>query len=238
MTPPATTKDWRAVAKVDPLWAVASWPNRRGRWERDAFYKTGEDDWGAFVQRWRRFDPDVGNGVCIDVGCGVGRVSAPMAATFDSVIAVDVSSEMIGLAREVCPPNVAFLEVEGPSIPLKDASVDAAFSVHVLQHLSADDARASLIEIARVLRPGGSAMIHVPFLAPRRSTSRQLVSRLKLAAARWRLRRGADIVAFKTSHHDPLTMLQVVQDVFAHVELQVFPAASNGVMHEFWFLRR
>ncbi|CAO3424229.1 class I SAM-dependent methyltransferase [Azospirillum doebereinerae] len=48
--------------------------------------------------------------------------------------------------------------------PVADASVDAVWASHSLEHLEEDAARIALEEFLRVLRPGGVAMIAVPDL--------------------------------------------------------------------------
>lgn len=60
---------------------------------------------------------------------------------------------LLGTAR------VAF--VEGPGV-LPDASLDALVAFHVLEHLA--DPRGFLVEVARLLAPGGLAWIEVPDL--------------------------------------------------------------------------
>jgi ubiquinone/menaquinone biosynthesis C-methylase UbiE len=59
---------------------------------------------------------------------------------------------MIEIAR-VLTPEASFLVGRGESIPLPDASVDAAFSTISFHHWG--DQAAGIREVARVLRPGG-----------------------------------------------------------------------------------
>lgn len=108
----------------------------------------------------------VAHGRALDLGCGLGRVTRPLAGRFDEVVGVDVSSEMVRRAEELHPaaefPNVSFHATDGVSLPLEDESVDFVFSYEVFQHLpSRDVMHANLREVARVLRPEGLALIHV-----------------------------------------------------------------------------
>lgn len=60
-------------------------------------------------------------------------------------------------------PSVSFHLSKGINVPLADSSVDSVFSTHVFQHLdSLSVAKSYFEEIARVLRPGGTLMIHLP----------------------------------------------------------------------------
>ncbi|MBI2433105.1 MAG: class I SAM-dependent methyltransferase, partial [Candidatus Hydrogenedentes bacterium] len=47
-------------------------------------------------------------------------------------------------------------------LPLKDACIDGVFCLHVLEHILDD--KGALGEVYRVLKPGGTAVIMVPFM--------------------------------------------------------------------------
>ncbi len=57
-----------------------------------------------------------------------------------------------------------YLDLTKP-LPFRDATCEAVFSSHVLEHLFLDEAKALLSELARVLCPGGVCRIVVPDLA-------------------------------------------------------------------------
>lgn len=59
---------------------------------------------------------------------------------------------------------LAKLKMDIHDIPLDDESVDVIFCNHVLEHV--DDDKQALSEIKRVLRPGGWAILQVPFFYP------------------------------------------------------------------------
>ena len=99
----------------------------------------------------------------LDLGCGVGRFSRALAERFDAVAAIDVSEGMIQTAldanRDV--DNLRFFATDGMFFPLDEDSVDFVFSYEVLQHMPSHDViAANLRETARVLRPGGRALLH------------------------------------------------------------------------------
>ena len=110
--------------------------------------------------------PEVQLGRALDLGCGLGRVTRALARRFDEVAGVDVSGEMVRRAQELHPaeefPNVMFHATDGVHVPLEDESVDFVFSYEVFQHLPSHEViRGNLLEIARVLRPAGLALLHV-----------------------------------------------------------------------------
>src|SRR5579864_2249303 len=64
-----------------------------------------------------RLGDDPRGGTCVEVGCGFGRMTAPLAERFDRVLAVDVSPRMLDLARaSVTAPTVEFALVSGGSL--------------------------------------------------------------------------------------------------------------------------
>jgi SAM-dependent methyltransferase len=114
-----------------------------------------------------RLGADPRGGVCVEVGCGPGRMTGALATRFDAVVALDVSPQMIARAREeVTAPNVEFREVSGRRLDgVADGTADAAVCYLVLQHLPARRlVQAYVSELARVLRPGGEAFVQLPVL--------------------------------------------------------------------------
>jgi SAM-dependent methyltransferase len=92
----------------------------------------------------------------LDVGCGTGALTRDLGA-LGRVVGVDSAPEAIAFARRRAPGPLCVGSVE--QLPFRGARFDAVAAVDVVEHV--DDARA-LAEIARVLVPGGVALIHVP----------------------------------------------------------------------------
>ena len=87
----------------------------------------------------------------IDVGTGVGALWPDLRAAFPSamLLGLDRSPGMLRIA----PPEMARVVADGRSLPLASASVDLALLVFMLFHLA--DPFEGIIEVRRVLRPGG-----------------------------------------------------------------------------------
>lgn len=237
--PLATTSEWRALAKIDPLFVVATHPGKRGNWDPQEFYAQGAADWEDAKRQWRHYEPQLG-GVCIEIGCGAGRITAALAASFDHVIALDVSDDMLGLARLVSPNSVEFIQVDATDIPVQDERADAVFTAHVLQHLDGPQwVRSYFVEMFRVLRPGGTAMIHTALRSKKRSLIRRVGNDLRLAVTRRALARGQDVIAFRGIYYQPEQIRTWLADAgFQEIELREFPMRSNGDPHPFWLVRR
>ena len=104
--------------------------------------------------------PFTGGERVLEIGCGIGRMTVPLARRFREVVGLDVSEEMVRRAREVltAEPNARIELGNGIDLAgLDDASFDFVFSYLVLQHVTDPGiVRGYLREIARVLKPGGA----------------------------------------------------------------------------------
>jgi ubiquinone/menaquinone biosynthesis C-methylase UbiE len=97
--------------------------------------------------------------VALDVGCGNGRNAAVLAEHADAVVGLDVSGALLSLARERVP-DAALLQGDAARLPVDDAAADLAVYVATLHHLPDRSLRRrSLEELARVLAPGGDALV-------------------------------------------------------------------------------
>jgi SAM-dependent methyltransferase len=119
----------------------------------------------------------------LEIGCGVGRLTRSLAVSARSVQALDVSARMIELAREHNPEleNVDWIVGDGATLaPIESDSIDACVSHVVFQHIP-DPAitLGYIVEIGRVLRPGGWAAFQVSN-DPGVHVRRPLRARLKL----------------------------------------------------------
>ena len=233
-----TTVEWRELARIDPLYVVATWPDRRGAWTPEEFYAVGRSDWEDFEHRWRQAWPELG-GTCLEIGCGAGRITHALAESFERVVALDVSEDMIELARSASPANVEFRRVDATSVPLPDGSVDAVFTCHVLQHLeNLHHVEAYLAESRRVLRPGGSAIVQLGLLAEGMRWHGRLRLELRLRFNR-RLRGVRPSLDFRVRQYRWHEITDLLERLgFDEVELRVFRVRSNGERQAFWFARR
>jgi len=98
----------------------------------------------------------------LDVGCGNGRAGGPLVSSRGArYIGVDISHTAVAAARELGLD--ARVIDDASALPFEADRFDFVLSVEVLEHLFRPDL--AVAEIARVLRPGGTALITVPNVA-------------------------------------------------------------------------
>lgn len=97
--------------------------------------------------------------VVADIGCGTGPMTAQLAPFVKQVIGVDNSAAMLKAARRRTETftNVDLRRGEATALPIDDAACDAALLLLVLTYVP--DPAAALKELARILCPGGRAVI-------------------------------------------------------------------------------
>lgn len=95
-------------------------------------------------------------GVALDAACGTGRHAARLVALGHDVIGVDANAAMLEVARAKVP-GADLREGRLDALPLDDASVDLAVCSLALTHVP--ELAPAVRELARVLRPGGTAVL-------------------------------------------------------------------------------
>ena len=109
------------------------------------------------ARRWQR-------GRLLNVGCGHGADFPPFREVFH-LCGIDFSAGMLGYARKYAAKfdlDLKLVLADAARLPLKDDTFDWAISVATYHHLRTPVARlAALIELRRVLRPGGEAFVTV-----------------------------------------------------------------------------
>lgn len=102
-----------------------------------------------------------GPGRVLDVGMGAGRLCAALEPRGWDVYGVDSSEAMVALARKRLPRVAArLLRARAEGLPFADEAFDAVTALGSLEYT--EDAAAAVRELARVLRPGGTAVVSWP----------------------------------------------------------------------------
>jgi SAM-dependent methyltransferase len=96
----------------------------------------------------------------LEIGAGDLVLTRLVAEQVEQVVAVEVSEEIV---KDVnLPLKVGLVISDGTSIPVERASMDAAFSNQVMEHLHPDDALEQLQNIFSSLKLGGTYICITP----------------------------------------------------------------------------
>jgi SAM-dependent methyltransferase len=151
-------EDWDRRAREDASYYVAF---GRRRQTREEFLASAGDVLRSLREEYRRFPPetDFHQFAALEIGCGPGRLMAALSDDFGRLLGVDVSGEMVALARENLKsiPHAEARQGNGADLAgFAGGSIDFCYSYAVFQHIPGKDVvRSYLREACRVLKPGG-----------------------------------------------------------------------------------
>lgn len=95
----------------------------------------------------------------LDVGCGGGFLSNPLAEAGHETVGLDLSRGALAVARRHDGTGrVRYLAADALRLPFPDSSFDAVCAMDFLEHIP--DPGVFLAEAARVLKPGGRFFFH------------------------------------------------------------------------------
>jgi SAM-dependent methyltransferase len=130
------------------------------------FVMSGNKEVNAYLRVFGMNDLDTLSLSLLEIGSGIGRMTARFTKRFGSVIAADVDAAFLERCREtvVRHGDVSKLRTshvaDGHSLAVPSQSVDAVFSYITLQHCAHDDALKLTAEALRVVKPGGTVMLN------------------------------------------------------------------------------
>src|SRR4051794_31847992 len=151
-----------------------AWPSDGDEWSGSAaFCGQPYEDWKqSLVDTF--LTPYVGPDThVLEIAPGHGRWSVHFVGTAAHVDLVDLSPSCIDFCKErfAGASGVDYHVNDGTTLPVKDATVDFVWSFDSFVHMAPEVVESYLHEIARVLKPGGAAVIHH---AGRRNSTRWL----------------------------------------------------------------
>ena len=161
---------WSKLGATDPYWSVLvdeAYRSETIAQNKNRFFKSGSWDAKLIAAFLARAGAESrAGGVCLELGCGVGRVTSRLADMFESVIAADVSKPHLQLAAErlatLSRRNVTFVHLQR----LEELSAlpvfDFFYSRIVLQHNPPPVMAHMLGSILERLSPGGYCLFQLP----------------------------------------------------------------------------
>ena len=177
---------WGVLGASDPYWAVCTEERfRAGRMsdaDRGDFFASGEREVREtldFVAR--HLVPGFRPVVSLDYGCGVGRLTLPIARASGRAIGVDISEDMLREARaNAQAQGVANVVFQRPAdaLAVRDQDLDFLHSYIVFQHIEPATGLAITRRLLARLRIGGVGALHYTY-ARRASLPRRIIHRLR-----------------------------------------------------------
>ena len=150
----------------------------------------------------------------LELGCGTGYFTRELARCGADVVAVDVSPELLEMARANCSaPNVRYEIQNACELSYRGDAFDSIVGSSVLHHLEIEEA---LRQIHRVLRPGGTMFFTEPNMLNPQIVIQKNVPWVKqrlgdspdeTAFFRWRLRRLLEVTGFSGVRINPFDFL-------------------------------
>jgi SAM-dependent methyltransferase len=132
--------------------------NRRV-WERIAqsFHRTRTKPWAVLDEFAADLAP---TSTVLDAGCGNGRHVRPLLAAGHRVVGLDLSSQLLRLARAATPQPAAWVEGAIERLPFRDASFDACIAIAVLHHVRGRAHRVATIQgLLQAIRPSARLLV-------------------------------------------------------------------------------
>jgi 2-polyprenyl-3-methyl-5-hydroxy-6-metoxy-1,4-benzoquinol methylase len=166
-----TDSAWRYYGAVDPYFGVLT--NERFTKEnldeagKHLFFESGERHVDGVLEKVRDcLNPSFHPKRAVDFGCGVGRLTVPLARVCDSVVGVDVSPAMLEEARRNAEnaglTNVELVEADDSLSRLR-GNFDFIHSFIVFQHIPPGRGEAILVELVERLDEGGIGTLHFTY---------------------------------------------------------------------------
>jgi SAM-dependent methyltransferase len=212
-------EDWNRRAVEDANYYVAF--GRRDQ-ENTEFLSTASEVLRAIEPELKRLPPgNPRNRRALEIGCGPGRLLRPMSRHFGEIHGVDVSDEMVRLARENLAgiPHAHAHATPGDGLPqFAGESFDFVYSYAVFQHIPSREVVFSYLnEIERVLKLGGIARFQLNGL-PETAARYDTWAGVRIPAQ--------DIAAFAGEHNFQLLALEGALTQYMWVTWRKKPASA------------
>lgn len=168
-----TKAQWESLGKNDPYWSVLT--HSKFRKENihkhlKEFEQSGLTGIEGLDQALDRGAMELPHGCCLELGCGVGRLTRYLAPRFERVIGVDISSGNLEICRDYLNlsgiTNVDLIHITEVEDLKALPEIDFLFSMIVLQHNPPPVMKYFLDSLLGKVRAGGGAYFQIPTHTP------------------------------------------------------------------------
>lgn len=161
-----TDRAWSRWGEIDPYFAVVTDPGFRKHCieqNRAAFMQSGEDYVARHFGEIEQTLGPVALGRALDFGCGVGRITLPLARRFDEVVGLDISDGMLREAkangRSQGLDDVIFARSDD-ALSAATGQFDFVHTYIVLQHIPVARGMRIIDRLLERTAVGGVASLH------------------------------------------------------------------------------
>jgi SAM-dependent methyltransferase len=159
---------WERLGSTEPHWSVLSadrFTQKNLQQNKEEFYSSGHKNVLLIERILARYDIPCRFERAIEFGCGVGRVTVPLAAKCTELYAYDISEPHLQAARQLANEhgvkNIKFVRLSSPEDSII-GEADFLYSELVFQHNPPPIIRSIVAAALGSLRPGGVALFQVP----------------------------------------------------------------------------
>lgn len=156
---------WERAARKDPLFAILTLPDKRGRWDPSEFFAWGRDEIDRALHYIESLGLPLRRGRALDFGCGIGRLTQGLALHFETVDGVDIAPTMIRLAQtenQFSDRCHYHLNERADLSMFPERAFDLVYSNITLQHMEPRFSAEYLLEFLRVLKKDGILLFQLP----------------------------------------------------------------------------
>lgn len=160
-------RTWRHWGRVDPYFGVLSHPRFQKTSIADSRAEFFDSGTGQIVSTLELLDKHFDRAQrsrALDFGCGVGRLTLPLARAYEHVVGVDISPHMLAECKDnAAGAGLDHIELASSSNDLEEVKghFDLVHSYLVLQHIPVAKGMAIVNELLDRVAPGGLVSLHV-----------------------------------------------------------------------------
>jgi 2-polyprenyl-3-methyl-5-hydroxy-6-metoxy-1,4-benzoquinol methylase len=158
---------WDRWGQTDPYFGVLADPRfTKSQIEahRSIFFESGRAQVGDIIATFERHFGVLARGSALDHGCGVGRLTIPLAHEFADVVGVDVSAAMLVEAQSNCAADAldnVQLTLADDRLSTVHRTFDFVNSTMVLQHVPVRRGERLLRKLIGHVAKGGGFHLHL-----------------------------------------------------------------------------
>lgn len=229
-----TDRDWTLLAETDPYWAVISADEFKGSRlspeQLDRFFQSGEGFVQTVAATIRGLYGAERFSRALDFGCGVGRLTIPLARRSDETVGLDVSDRMLAICRE----QVEKAGLKTVRLALSDDELSQAqgrFTLVntfiVLQHIPPARGYRILRNLLDRIEPLGFGSLQLSFAKARKFYAHEQ------GAARYYRREGNMLIDLVETERAPEAGTIMMFDYDLNIVFAMISEVANGQIHVF-----